>query len=160
MELSETDRIILETLQAEGRVSNAELARRINLSPPATLARVRRLEEEGIIRRYVALLEPEKVGYDMTCFISVSLQMHTEEQVARFRDSIQEMAEVLECHFVTGEFDYLLKVVVRNRAALEQFVVNRLTPIPGVARIYTSLVLTEVKSNTALPLRGPSQEAT
>ena len=153
MELSETDRIILETLQAEGRVSNAELARRINLSPPATLARVRRLEEEGIIRRYVALLEPETVGYDMTCFISVSLQMHTEEQVARFRDSIQEMAEVLECHFVTGEFDYLLKVVVRNRAALEQFVVNRLTPIPGVARIYTSLVLTEVKSNTALPLR-------
>jgi DNA-binding Lrp family transcriptional regulator len=91
----------------------------------------------------------------MTCFISVSLQMHTEEQVGRFRDSIQEMAEVLECHFVTGEFDYLLKVVVRNRAALEQFVVNRLTPIPGVARIYTSLVLTEVKSNTALPLREP-----
>jgi DNA-binding Lrp family transcriptional regulator len=155
MEMSETDRIILETLQAEGRVSNAELARRINLSPPATLARVRRLEEAGIIRRYVALLEPEMVGYDMTCFISVSLQMHTEEQVARFRDSIQEMAEVLECHFVTGEFDYLLKVVVRNRAALEQFVVNRLTPIPGVARIYTSLVLTEVKSNTALPLREP-----
>ena len=71
MELSETDRIILETLQAEGRVSNAELARRINLSPPATLARVRRLEEAGIIRRYVALLEPETVGYDMTCFISV-----------------------------------------------------------------------------------------
>ena len=153
MELSETDRVILEVLQAEGRVSNAELARRINLSPPATLARVRRLEEEGFIRRYVALLEPERVGYDMTCFISVSLQMHTEEQVARFRDSIQEIPEVLECHFVTGEFDYLLKVVVRNRAALEQFVVNRLTPIPGVARIYTSLVLTEVKSNTALPLR-------
>ncbi len=155
MELSEMDRNILEILQAEGRVSNAELARRINLSPPATLARVRRLEEDGIIRRYAALLEPETVGYDMTCFISVSLQMHTEEQVGRFRDSIQEMAEVLECHFVTGEFDYLLKVVVRNRAALEQFVVNRLTPIPGVARIYTSLVLTEVKSNTALPFREP-----
>lgn len=158
MELSETDQSILEILQAEGRVSNAELARRINLSPPATLARVRRLEEDGIIRRYAALLEPEKVGYDMTCFISVSLQMHTEEQVARFRDSIQEMAEVLECHFVTGEFDYLLKVVVRNRAALEQFVVNRLTPIPGVARIYTSLVLTEVKSNTALPLNEPPRD--
>jgi DNA-binding Lrp family transcriptional regulator len=150
--LSETDQLILQVLQAEGRVTNAELARRINLSPPATLARVRRLEDEGYIRAYVALLEPSLVGFDMTCFISVSLQMHTQEQVAGFKESIQQMPEVLECHHVTGEFDYLLKVIVRNRKDLERFVVNTLTPIPGVARIYTSLVLTEVKSDTALPL--------
>jgi DNA-binding Lrp family transcriptional regulator len=150
--LSDTDRLILQVLQAEGRVTNAELARRINLSPPATLARVRRLEEEGYIRAYVALLEPNRVGFDMTCFISVSLQMHTVEQVEGFKEAIQRMPEVLECHHVTGEFDYLLKVVVRNRKDLERFVVNSLTPIRGVGRIYTSLVLTEVKSDTALPL--------
>ncbi len=150
--LEEIDRQILEELQRNGRISNVELARRINLSPPAALARTKRLEEEGYIRDYTAILDRDRVGFDMLCFVSISLQMHQYSEVERFRGKIEEMPEVLECYHVTGEFDYLLKVVIQNRKDLERFVVKRLTPIPGVARIYTSMVLTELKSTTSLPL--------
>ena len=112
--LDETDRIILEILQEQGRISNAELARRVDLSPPATHARLRRLEEGGYIRQYAALLDLDKVGYDMLCFVMVSLQLHQSQQVEGFKAAIQEMPEVLECHHVTGEYDYLLKVVIRK----------------------------------------------
>ena len=150
--LDEIDRDILQVLQAEGRISNVDLAQRVNLSPPATHARVRRLEEQGFIRQYAALLDPAKIGYDMLCFVRVSLQLHQSQPVERFGEIIQDMPEVLECHHITGEYDYLLKVAVRDRKDLERFAVERLTPIPGVARINTSLVLSEVKSTTVLPL--------
>ncbi|MCJ7708063.1 MAG: Lrp/AsnC family transcriptional regulator [Anaerolineales bacterium] len=152
--MDDLDRAILRVLQENGRATNADLARQLHLSPPAIHARVRRLERQGTIHRYVALLDRAKVGYDMLCFINVSLQMHQIEQVERFRDEVQNMPEVLECHHVTGEYDYLLKVAIRNRQDLERFVVRRLTPVPGVARIHTSLVLTEVKTTTAVPLDG------
>ena len=151
--LDDLDKALLREVQADGRISNVELARRVNLSPPAVHARVRRLEEQGYIRQYVALLDREKAGYDMLCFISISLQLHQTEEVNRVRKLVQEMPEVLECHHVTGEYDYLLKVVIRNRQDLERFVMKRLTPIPGLARIHTSLVLSEVKSSTILPMR-------
>lgn len=151
--LDELDVAILRELQEEGRLSNVELARRINLSPPATHARIKRLDEQGLIRRYVALLDPAKLGYDLMCFISISLQLHQTEELEAFKERISQMPEVLECFHVTGEFDYLLKVVVRNRQELQRLVVERITPLAGVARIYTSLVLTEVKSSTALPLQ-------
>ena len=148
--LDELDKIILNIIQKDGRISNADLARQINLSPPATHTRLRRLEQQGYIRHYVALLDREKLGYDMVCFISISLQLHQFSQVEQFRAIILAMPEVLECHHLTGEFDYLLKVVIRNRKDLERFVVNQLTPIPGVARIHTRLVLTEVKQTTVV----------
>lgn len=151
-ELDELDKIILSIIQKDGRLSNADLARQINLSPPATHTRLRRLEQQGYIRQYVALLDREKLGYDMLCFISISLQLHQFSQVEQFREIVSAMPEVLECHHLTGEFDYLLKVVIRNRKDLERFVVNQLTPVPGVARIHTSLVLTEVKQTTAVGL--------
>jgi DNA-binding Lrp family transcriptional regulator len=154
-QLDKLDKIILETLQTEGRVTNAELARRVNLSPPAIHARIRRLEECGYIRRYVALLDAEKLGYDMICFVNVSLEIHTTEQIERIRATLLEMPEVLECHHVTGEFDYVLKVVAHNRQALERFLVEQLTPISGLARIQTSLVLNEVKHTTRLPIPDP-----
>ncbi len=150
--VDELDEAILQILQQEGRISNVELAGRVNLSPPAVHARLRRLEERGFIRQYVALLDRERIGYDMLCFINVSLQLHQQENVDNFKRVILALPQVLECHHVTGEYDYLLKVVVRNRKDLEQFVVKHLTQVPGVARIYTSLVLTEMKSTTALPL--------
>lgn len=151
--IDELDSAILEILQSEARISNAELARRVNLSPPATLARVRRLEESGYIERYVALVDRRQVGYDMFCFVRVSLQLHDTEQVTGFREAVQQMPEILECHHVTGDYDYILKVVARNTKDLENFLINQLTPIPGVARIYTSLVLNEVKSSTVIPLK-------
>ena len=150
--LDEVDKAILEALQRDGRISNAELARRVNLSPPATHARVRRLEARGYIDSYVTLLDQEKAGFDMLCFVRVSLARHQPEEVDRFRSVVLDMPEVLECYHVTGDFDYMLKVVIHNRKDLERFLVARLTSIPGVARVYTSLVLSEVKSTTVLPL--------
>ena len=150
--LDELDKALLRELQTDGRLTNVELARRINLSPPATLTRLKRLEKDGYIRNYAAIIDREKAGYDLLCFIHIGMQTHQFEQVENFRKLVQEMPEVLECHHITGEYDYLLKVVFRNRKDLERFAVNRLTPIPGVSRIHTSLVFTEVKSTTALPL--------
>ena len=153
MHLDELDQRILDELQSDARVANAELARRLNLSPPAVHARVKRLEEQGIIRGYAALLDRERLGFDMLCFIQISLQLHQVEQVSHFRATIQQIPEVLECHHVTGEYDYLLKIVVRNRQELERLIMEKLTPIPGVARIHTSLVFSEIKASTALPLK-------
>jgi Lrp/AsnC family transcriptional regulator, leucine-responsive regulatory protein len=150
--LDDLDRAILQRLQTDGRISHVDLGERVNLSPPAIHSRLKRLEQRGYIRQYAALLDREKVGYDMLCFIHVNLQLHQPEQVDNFRQVIQQMPQVLECHHLTGEYDYLLKVAVRNRQDLEQFVVRQLTPIPGVARIHTSLVLSEIKATTALPL--------
>jgi Lrp/AsnC family leucine-responsive transcriptional regulator len=152
IDLDETDLAILRELQADGRISNVELAQRINLSPPATHTRLKRLQEQGTIRQYVALVDQEQLGYDMICFVNISLSLHQVEELESFRAVINEMPQVLECYHVTGEFDYLLKIVVRNRKDLQRFVVQELTPIHGVARIYTSLVLSEVKSTTALPI--------
>ena len=150
--LDETDKQILELLQHNGRLSNAEVARRVDLSPPASHARIKRMEDAGVIRRYTTLLDREKLGYDMVCFFGVSLQLHQFEAVERFKQLVQEMPEVLECHHITGQYDYLLKAVFRNRAELQRFVVDALTPIPGMARINTSIVLTEIKTAAALPL--------
>jgi len=156
MVLDTVDISILEILQTEARISNAELARRVHLSPPATLARVQRLEKSGYIKQYAALVDRLQAGYDMLCFVNVSLQLHEIAHVNGFHDAVQEMPEVLECHHVTGEYDYLLKVVAHNTQDLENFLVNRLTPIPGIARIHTSLVLNEVKSSTAIPVKSGS----
>ncbi|NUM49334.1 MAG: Lrp/AsnC family transcriptional regulator [Anaerolineales bacterium] len=155
--LDSIDRTILDILQAEGRISNAELARQINLSPPACHARLKRLEDLGYIQQYTALLNADQLGYDILCFVNVSLQQHTMQQVEQFRKQIQAMPEVLECYHITGEFDYLLKVIIRNRKDLERFIVDKLTPLPGVARIYTSLALTVVKATTAIPIPSPKE---
>ena len=151
-DIDETDREILQLLQANGRISNAQIARQVGLSAPATHARVKRLEEAGVIRQYATLLDRETIGFDMVCFINVSLQLHQFDAIERFKELVQDMPEVLECHHITGEFDYLLKAVFRNRDELQEFVVNKLTPIPGMARINTSLVLIEIKATQQLPI--------
>ena len=155
--LDALDQRILGELQKDARISNAELARRVNLSPPATHARVKRLEEKETIQQYVALLDRQRTGYDMLCFVRVSLQLHDLAQVIGFHEAVRKIPEVLECHHVTGDYDYLLKVVAHNTEDLENFLVNRLTPIPGVAQIHTSLVLREVKNSTILPLKSGDQ---
>ena len=152
MSLDDVDREILALIQKDGRISNAELSRRINLSPPATHARVRRLEREGFIEGYAGLLSRDKLGYDLLCFVLVGLTVHQFEHVYGFRERVLTMPEVLECYNITGEYDYLLKVVLHNREDLERFVVGELTPLPGVARLQTSLVLSEVKSSIKLPI--------
>ena len=148
----ELDRLIIQELQEDARISNAELARRVQLSPPATLARIRRLEESGLIQDYTTVIDRKLAGYDLLCFVSVSLQVHDTEQLYAFRSVIREIHRVLECHHVTGDYDYLLKVVACNTADLEDFLVNQLTPAPGVARIHTSVVLREIKPPSPLAL--------
>lgn len=148
------DAELLAHLQVDGRTSNAELGRRLNLSPPAIHARLRRLEEDGYIRGYTAVLDRERLGFDMLCFVHITLREHNTDLVGRFRAAVREIPEVLECHHITGEYDYLLKAVVCNRKDLERLVVERITPIPGVARIHTSIALSEIKQTAALPLGG------
>ena len=148
--LDDVDRALLHDLQQDARLSNAELARRVNLSAPGLQKRLRKLEESGVITHYVALIDREALGYDMLCFIQVTLQRHEPEAIRRFRSLVQAMPEVLECHHITGEYDYLLKVVVQNRKHLEQFILEALMPVPGMDKIRTSLVLNEIKETTAV----------
>jgi DNA-binding Lrp family transcriptional regulator len=152
LDLDDTDRAILMELQNDSSISNVELARRISLSPPAVHARIKRLEELGYVRQYAAILDREMLGYDLLCLIGVTLEMHHMENINQFRDSVTQMPEVLECYFITGEYDYQLKVAVRSRRELELFLMEKLTPIPGIARISTSIVLTEIKFTTGLSL--------
>lgn len=145
------DLIILRELQSN-TITNVELARRINLSAPATHARVKRLEALGYLKTTKAVLDREKLGFVLLCFITVALQMHKPDEVARFRETVINAPEVLECHHVTGDYDYILKVALRGRQDLQRFLMDVLTPIEAVARLHTRVVLDEVKSTTALPL--------
>ncbi|MFD0825803.1 Lrp/AsnC family transcriptional regulator [Neobacillus sp. M.A.Huq-85] len=145
------DRKILDLLQKGAQLSNAELARRVNLSPPATHARVKRLENEGYIDRQVVVLNSRKLGFDLLCFIFVSTNIHQKEQLEYLEKALNLMPEILECHCLTGEYDYLLKVANRNREELEKFI-RKLNLLPGVNRIQTSLSLREIKFSTALPI--------
>jgi Lrp/AsnC family leucine-responsive transcriptional regulator len=150
--LDEKDRQLLKHLQGDARLTNTELARRVDLSPPGLQRRLRKLEDAGVIEQYVTLLDREAVGFDMLCFVQITLLRHEPESIQRFKIIVQDMPEVLECHHITGEFDYLLKVIVRNREHLEKFLVEKLTPVPGMDKIRTSLVLREIKTTTNLPI--------
>ena len=150
--LDTLDRRLLALLQHDARLSTAELARRLELSGPGLQKRMRKLEQQGVIRGYVTVVDREAVGLDLLCFIHVTLAHHRPASVKRFPDKIRNMPEVLECHFLTGEFDYLLKVVVANHDHLEKFLFGKLMKAGGVDRTRTSIVVKEVKTSIALPL--------
>lgn len=156
IQLDQIDVSVLRMLQQDARVTHKELAKQVSLSPPGLVKRLRRLERAGVVRQYTALVDREAIGLDLLCFVHVTLGHHQIEAVRRFRESVVEIPEVLECHHVTGEFDYLIKVLVRNHHHLESFLVEKLTPLPGVDRIRTSVVLREVKCTTAIPVRPDS----
>ena len=153
--LDDLDRRLLGLLQGNGRATSVELARRLGLSPPGLQRRMRRLEAAGVIRGYAAHVDREAVGLDLLCFVEVKLAHHRPDCVARFRDEVQGIPEVLECHYLTGESDYLIKIVVPNHKALETVLFEGLMRIDGVDRIHTSIVVNEVKASTALPLEAP-----
>lgn len=154
MQLDEVDRSLLTYLQDDARMTNSELARRVDLSPPGLQKRLRKLEESGVIEQYATIVNREALGYDMLCFVQVTLKHHEPESVQTFRDLVQDMPEIQECFFLTGEYDYLLKVLVQNRRDLERFLVETLTPMPGMDKIRTSMVLTEIKTSTAVPMHA------
>ena len=150
--MDQLDWRLLSLLQRDARVTNAELARQLGLSPPGLQKRLRKLEERGVIRRYVALLDRQALGLDLLCFVNVSLAHHRPDLRQRFRDAMRKMPEVLECHFLTGEVDYVVKLVVADHTELEKFLFEKLMAIDGVDRVRTSIVVNEIKASTALPL--------
>ena len=152
MELDAIDLRILAQLQEDGSLSNVELARRIHLSPSPCLARVKALEAAGVIERYVALANAKALGLGLSVFINISLKSQSKEALAAFERRIAEHDEVMECYLMTGDSDYLIRVAVPDIAALERFILEQLTPIPGIEKIRSSFALKQVRYKTALPL--------
>ena len=152
MELDAVDLRILHELQADASVSNVELARRVHLSPSPCLARVKSLESRGLIRQYVALLDAKQLGLNLNVFISISLKQQTREALDHFERAIAAHDEVMECYLMTGDADYLIRVAVPDMAALERFIIERISPLPQVEKIRSSFALKQVRYKTALPL--------
>ncbi len=150
--LKEIDQKILHHLQGNARLSNVELSDRVNLSPSPCLRRVRNLEEGGVIKGYVALVDQNSVGLPVSVFVSVSLEKQVERALGQFEDAIRARPEVMECYLMTGDADYLLRVVAADLAGYERFLLDHLTRIPGVASIKSSFALKQVTYKTALPI--------
>ena len=150
--LDAIDRRILSLLQTDARMTNVELARAVNLSPPPCLARVRALEQRGYISGYVTLLDAQRLGLQVSVFIRVRLERQIEAALETFERAMIDRPEVMECYLMTGDADYLLRVVVPDLPALQDFIVNTLSRVPGVGNIQSSIALKQVKYQTALPL--------
>ncbi len=147
------DQMILDILQHQGRITNQELAEAIKLSPSPCLRRVRQMEEDGLIEGYVALLNAKKLGLTLMAFIGISMDRHTPERFETLESTLAEYPEVLECHLITGQdADYLLKVIVRDMDAYQQFLLNKLTRIEGVSGVHTSFVMKSAINTTAIPV--------
>lgn len=156
--LDKTDWNILAALQENGRISNVDLAEEVHLSPSPCLARVKALEESGVIRRYVALLDPVAAGLSVSVFVQVTLDRQIESALTTFERAVAARPEVMECYLMTGSSDYLLRVVVADLEKFRTFIVDFLSRIPGVGNIQSSVALKSVKYQTALPLPVEPEE--
>lgn len=147
--LDKVDKLILIAIQNDGRISNVELSKRINLSPSPCLDRVKRLEKEGYIERYGAVLNPTKLGYDMFAYVSVTLDKTTNDSFELFRKEIIDVKEVIECDMVAGGFDYLLKLCISNMKNYRS-VLGQIAELSGVSHTHTYIVIENVKKNIGL----------
>ena len=154
MDLDAIDHRILRALQRNGRLQNVELAQEVGLSPSPCLRRVRRLEEAGVIARYTAVLDPGKVGLGMTIFARVWLTGQDEDTTNAFIEAVRKLPEVVECHLMAGDTDFLLRVVVRDLDAYRRFQMEHLGRIPGVRNIKTEIPMQKVKEAAELPIRS------
>ncbi len=153
IKLDRTDRRILEVLQRDARISNQDLADQIGLSPTPCSRRVRRLEDSGLVRGHVTLLEQGRLGLQLTAYIGITMDRHTPDRFEAFEHEVASYPEVMECSVVTGQSaDYLLKAVVADMATYERFLLGKLTRIPGVTGVHSSFELRRVIQRTALPL--------
>ena len=153
MQLDRYDLHILQVLQEDGRISNQDLAERINLSPSPCLRRVKILEESGLITGYHAFIDAKKLGLSLMALIHISMDQHTPERFKNFEENISQMPEVLECLLITGQdADYQLKVVVKDMDAYQDLLLNRITRITGVTGVRSSFVLRRIINKTALSL--------
>jgi Lrp/AsnC family leucine-responsive transcriptional regulator len=153
MKLDRIDRHILEILQANAHTSNLELADKVGLSPTPCARRVKQLEDTGLIKRYVTLLDRDKLGLKLTAYIGITMDRHTPERFEQFEAEVNTYPEVIECSVVTGQSaDYLIKAVVPDMQFYEQFLLGRLTRIPGVSGVHSSFQLRQVIQRTELPV--------
>nr|WP_304524190.1 Lrp/AsnC family transcriptional regulator [Cupriavidus sp. MP-37] len=155
IELDKTDLRILAELQRDASLTNVELAARVNLSPSPCLARVRVMKQSGLISKHVTLLDPRKLGLNVNVFIQVSLEKQTRAGLESFERAVLALPQVMECYLMSGDSDYLIRVLVAEVQALEHFIVDKLTRLAGVASIRSSFALKQVKYQTALPLPEP-----
>lgn len=146
------DRRIIQVLQKEGRVANKDLAERIGLTPTPTLERVRRLERDGIIEGYAAKVNKDLVGRGFMAFVTVTLKVHQLNLLEEFTAAIQEIPEILACYHTTGDGDFLLQVVAKDTKDYEQLMRNKLTTLPDVERLHTSIVLNTIKEQSPIPV--------
>jgi Lrp/AsnC family leucine-responsive transcriptional regulator len=151
-DLDPIDRRILAEVQRDGRVTNQDLSERVGLSPSPCLRRLRRLEADGVIARYVALVDPIAVGLPVTAFIRVRLHQQDDRHLALFEAAVAGFAEVMECYLMSGDADYQLRVLVESLGAFEDFLRQKLTRIEGVAEVTTSFALRPIVYKTALPI--------
>lgn len=156
MTLDATDLRILDVLQNDSRISNIDLAKQIHLSASPTLSRVKNLETQQVISRYVALIDPRALGLKINVFIQVRLEKQEAAALACFENAVSQFDEVMEVYLMTGDEDYLLRLVVADIQALERFILQHLTTIPGIKNIRSSFALKQVKYTTALPLGRPA----
>ena len=152
MTLDRFDRGILRELQRDGRISNVELAQAVQLSESACLRRVRALEQDGYIDGYVAILDQKKLGRSGTVFVHIALRREEQSELAAFEQAVQRIPEIMECYLMTGEFDYILKLVVADMADFERLHNDALTRLPGVSRINSSIAIRAIRRTTELPL--------
>ena len=155
MKLDRTDKRILSELQANGRISNQELADRVGLSPSPCLRRVKQLEDQGVIEGYAALVNASKLGLKMMALIQIRMDRHTPERFDAFEKTLRDYPQVLECILITGQSaDYQVKVIVEDMEEYQDFLLNKITPLPGVSDVHSSFVLRQVIYTTALPIKN------
>ena len=150
--LDRTDRRILECLQADGRISNVQLARKVNLTPTPCIERVKRLERQGYIRGYTALLDPELVDASLLVFVEIDLSHKSPDAFRKFREEARHLTEIMDCHLVSGNFDYLIKARVKDMKAYRRLLGDKILSLPGVSGSRSYVVMEEVKETPNLPL--------
>lgn len=153
MELDQKDRHILRELQVNARISNLDLAEKVNLSPTPCARRVKQLEDSGIITQHITVLDPERLGLNLMAMISVTMDRHTADRFEKFEQAASLLPEVMECYVVTGQdSDFLIKVLVRDMRHYEEFLLKRLTKLEGVSGVHSSFVLRQPINKVELPL--------
>ena len=150
--LDRTDRLILECLQADGRISNVQLARKVHLTPTPCIERVKRLERQGYIRGYTALLDPDLVDASLMVFVEIDLSHNSPDAFRRFREEARRLPEIMDCHLVSGNFDYLIKARVSDMKAYRELLGDKILSLPGVNGSRSYVVMEEVKETMTLPL--------
>jgi Lrp/AsnC family transcriptional regulator, leucine-responsive regulatory protein len=152
MDLDRYDRAILKLLQTDARITNASLAEKVSLSESACLRRVRALEESGLVEGYTAVLNQQKAGYPVNVFVNITLDRQAQPGLEAFENAVRKLPEVMECYLMTGDFDYILRVVVADLADFERLH-QHLTRLPSVARVHSSFAVRTVTRSAVLPMR-------